>query len=634
MYSDHFKDGKSPFLEEIDTSLFFTGGNRGNVYEEIQTAISQGTAVITLTGDEGSGKSHLCQKVSAEISEGVFPVYLPETLESFEDVIRVVAQELQISLHEQQELTGVQSLLQRVLELLDERQQRLLILFDQAEQIYLATLERIRKVLDQVNGERIRFQILLSGRKTLQENLQLLTVCSFEGTEEKDLVLELLSSSETYEYLNFCMQGQESEKEVFSREATEKIYSMAQGSLKMTNILAEESLQSLSGDTSFLVLLENVRGSEDELNQERAGDVVVAKVKEFMIPVFASMQKLLSSLFALIKRNMPSSISDLFEHKEWIIGGASGLVVIFLLFFMLFGGEEEPENRVVQVEDNVKVEFKEIEITSTSKEQTQQGDDKREKKVASKSKELPQKKEPQVEQIVAPIEKSSGMPVVDKPVKQMVVKQEEPVLKEIYKEDVIASSPPASIDPPSVKEVELVQTDPPAQHLTTENTQKKVIVEDKEKENSATIRLEPLAAVGNSTTIPVLGGKEIAKKRIKAVPQIESVDKIYARRVVASAKWWVLEQGDSFTVQLMVLRSDSAERNLKKMLAQKKYKKIANNLYILRRKASPLTILVFYGEYKSLDEAREASKNLPDFLRNHQPYAISIAEAVKKAGAG
>lgn len=81
----------------------------------------------------------------------------------------------------------------------------------------------------------------------------------------------------------------------------------------------------------------------------------------------------------------------------------------------------------------------------------------------------------------------------------------------------------------------------------------------------------------------------------------------------------------------MMLVSDTAEENLKALLARDDYYSVKDELYILRKTSSP-TLLVFYGLYDTLAQARSVRDGLPQFLLKNQPYALSIKEALKKAG--
>ncbi len=177
--------------------------------------------------------------------------------------------------------------------------------------MYLATLERIRKIIDEVNAEGGGLQVLLAGRKSLGANLEQLALCNFEKISEKQFFLSALDDNETWNYLNFCVQGfrGNDQQEVFTKEASAKISSMGRGNLRLINMYAEESLQSSNADTSFLVLLDHVKDD-------------------------GSGADLLSST--------PGFLARLPLQPRYIAGGLAAGVVLLLI--VLFSGDDEKKS--------------------------------------------------------------------------------------------------------------------------------------------------------------------------------------------------------------------------------------------------------------------------------------------------
>jgi hypothetical protein len=104
-------------------------------------------------------------------------------------------------------------------------------------------------------------------------------------------------------------------------------------------------------------------------------------------------------------------------------------------------------------------------------------------------------------------------------------------------------------------------------------------------------------------------------------------EQLLAERLRASSKW---RAKSGYTIQLMALASETAEENFKGLLAQERYAAVKDQLYVVR-KATPPTLFVYYGFFETLDRARLARDRLPDFLRNNQPYPLSVDQAAKKA---
>ncbi len=266
------QDGKKhlPFQEHIDTFLFFPGGKRREKLDSLLDAVHNHVNLITLIGDEGIGKTMLSHMLESEVSETHSVVVFVRPVESFEDVVWLVARQLGA------ETDGLNrknagEFFHRILDRLEELDKSLLLVFDEAEKLYLATLERIRKLLDKENDSSSRLQVLLSGRASLLDNLEQLSVVDFDPISELTVTLDPFNEEETREYLNFSVQhiSDYEGREVFSREAAEKIFSLSKGNIRQINIFAEESLRSAGKDTSFLVLLENVKDEPPEQKRVR-----------------------------------------------------------------------------------------------------------------------------------------------------------------------------------------------------------------------------------------------------------------------------------------------------------------------------------------------------------------------------
>jgi septal ring-binding cell division protein DamX len=105
---------------------------------------------------------------------------------------------------------------------------------------------------------------------------------------------------------------------------------------------------------------------------------------------------------------------------------------------------------------------------------------------------------------------------------------------------------------------------------------------------------------------------------------------IFRERLGASANWLAGMYKGKYTIQLMMLTSTSAQSSLAGTLASDDFFPIRDQFYILRKRTNPPALFVFYGIYDSLDAAREARNGMPVFLRKHQPYPLSIGEAMRK----
>ncbi len=570
-------ESSTPFQEACNTSQFFTGGGRGAILSEIKAALQAKVDLVTLIGEEGSGKTMLCKMLQEQLGTQYKIVFLPQIVESFEDVVRITAQECNVQYPADASRADAKKIFLDLLGTLRVGGNSLLLICDEADRMYLATFERLRKILDEANTEGGGLQILLAGRKSLAGHLEQLTLCDFEEISEKQFLLSALSDDDTWSYLNFCVQAHRGteHKEVFTKEAASKIASMGKGNLRRINVYADESLQSSNADTSFLVLLDHVK--DDDLGDE-----------------------LLSPSRGILKQ-LP------FSPGYWLGGVA---VLSLLLLLVLFGGDEEKHGEDIQEQTG------DIEVVSPVVET----------EIVLH----------EVTDVVAPES------VRDKP--EAVVKDtaaEEEVITEVVVDasepEIAAEAVPdqgREIEPVVEEEVISVSDEP--QHTPVVISPVEIVEKTGAGGEEVDSRIPLLTG---RSKIVIESSKHIVSIQEKILPE-EIVplaetpkDPALAGFLIAGEKWKAGEMDDKFSIQLMALKSEQAEENLKRIVSQPEYQAVLDELVMLKRPSDPPVVLVFYGVYPSMAAARNARNNMPIFLRKHHPYAISVRGAVEKARA-
>jgi type II secretory pathway predicted ATPase ExeA/septal ring-binding cell division protein DamX len=585
---------KSPFQEEAVLENYIPCANRGEVLSQIEEAVHNGVTLMVLTGEEGSGKTMICRLLEHELSPKCTTVFFHQTVDSFEDVVRMIAMRLGLDAVIEKDSIDVDLVLESISDFLVDASVDLFIIVDEAENLFLATLERIRKMLDRIVGSGARIHILLSGRETLLENCDQLSICDFQNTDDLHFELTSLSKIETGHYLQNCCTGLTDldATKVFSDEVVAHIYSLANGNIRTTNLLGEESVKSHSADTSFMVLLDGVKegfGSENE----------------------ASYATKYSQL-----------INKFVAYLPWAGGGLCCL----LLFFYLFGSGGDENDVNLDIHQSEKAV--QIEVVTPLPEAIVQPPKEEEPaetvQALDENTTVPRFHEQNVlvgeTAVVLPVEKS-GKQDVDQ-LQSLVVEgaatEDGAVLEKAGVFDNVTVAEEGETVPVEVKELQ--------------NSQ-----ETSKKEVADIVRLRPnddlkkklvLSPEPQRVVIKVQSRKEV--RVISGAGGHSTADQLYDNRVLAGLGWKGSEKENMYTVQLMVLASKTAEKNLKKMLVQVEYRQEAGNFYIFKKGTGPENIFVFYGEYPSIERARLVKNSLPKFLRDHKPYVLSIQGALAK----
>ncbi|OQX13352.1 MAG: hypothetical protein BWK76_16360 [Desulfobulbaceae bacterium A2] len=272
MYLEHYHLKTSPFAEQPDPGVFFPGGQREQILEQILADLGQDSALIHLTSEEGAGKTLLCQIVRDRLRSSRDVVLLSEPAGAFDDMGRILA--LALGDHEAERMAGP-LLYDNILLLLRERASSgrpALLIIDDAEKLFLAALERIIHLACDAQAQ-CSFQVLLAGRPALLANLEQIAATCAESLTQTAYTLPPLDRDTTARYLAFRLEAagmtDSRQNGVFSAEAANKMHEATRGNIRLINILAEESLRNSCEGKSFMVLLDHVNASTGLTPAER-----------------------------------------------------------------------------------------------------------------------------------------------------------------------------------------------------------------------------------------------------------------------------------------------------------------------------------------------------------------------------
>lgn len=596
----------------FDHGLFFPDSGRQATLEALKNAVADSASLITCVGEEGHGKTMLCKILEKAFHDSYLVISFPYSVESFDYVLQVIALKLNIEFSVEDSGLGSGQLLVEIIRALREQKRPLLILFDEAEKLYLATLERIRKMIDLANEDGVLLQIILFGRMGFRTHIEQLALCTFKQAQEIHLVLPPLTEEDTFQYLNFCIRqgpGAE-EKEIFSREVAAKILTISHGNFRKINTLAEDSLQSSSygngdgsddtGDaTSFMVLLEHVRDADDLVTDETSAH---------RLPL-------------------------LFQQKKIVIGAGIALMTILLVFSL-----SREEKKPVLPRQPAKTQA----LTKPQAPPT-----------------TPNKKEAVPTPPAQPAPAVTAVPVSEPvPPTSVAVVAVEPTpnppapplpaepSKEPSPTPAVAAVPIAEPVPPT--SVAVVAAEPSPEPVTPKplpepdlkpepgEYQKPISVEIAPlvEKKSSEIQVITTAKAPKKNTIPHLTTEPVTKHQELLTGKNETKSnlppQLPQKSLAAGNKWLAGEKNDHYTLQIMVLAADQAGEKLQGILHDEGQQKGAGKFIVLKKSTPPATVILFYGEYPTLTAAKEARNNLPASLQKYTPYPVAIKQAVGK----
>ncbi len=266
MYLEHYRLKLDPFSPSPDSRFFFPGGGRGKLLQHVLEDLNSGMSLVHLSGEEGSGKTLLCQLILDKIQPPKTVVLLSKPSGTFDEIARSLA--LALGEKDIQLLAGVK-LYNKILCLLSTQADKggsTLFIIDDVEKLNPPALKRILRLAYDAQPQG-RVQFVLSGRLALGSNPEQFTSIRSEPLQQFTYTLQPLGRDDTASYLAFrlAVAGMPDDKQdgVFSSEAVTRIHETTCGNIRFINILAKEALRNSCKSKSFMILPDHVKAPTD-----------------------------------------------------------------------------------------------------------------------------------------------------------------------------------------------------------------------------------------------------------------------------------------------------------------------------------------------------------------------------------
>ncbi len=243
MYLNHFGLKKPPFKITPDTTLFFSGSQRGAILEAMVYAISSGEGIIKLVSEVGSGKTMTCRMLELSLPDNIEVVYLANPSLSPENILFAIAFELRLAIDKNSDKLDVMQHLQNYLLEKHSKGIKVVVFVEEAQCMPLETLEEIRLLTNLETTEDKLLQIVLFGQPELDDKLAQVSIRQLRERISQNFFLRPFNSKETYQYLNFRMAtvGYRG-PEIFSLKIAKIIHKNTLGLTRKINLLADKSM--------------------------------------------------------------------------------------------------------------------------------------------------------------------------------------------------------------------------------------------------------------------------------------------------------------------------------------------------------------------------------------------------------
>ncbi len=245
MYEEYFGLDRPPFKISPDTSLFYEGGKRGDILGALVYAVHRGEGIIKVVGEVGSGKTMLCRMLQLKLPNSVEIIYIGNPSVSAEDILFVIAHELELPATKDASKHEVIHVLQDYLLQRHIENKQVVLFIEEAQGMPLDTLEEIRLLSNLETDQHKLLQIILFGQPELDENLSKKSIRQLRERITHNFDLSPLTPVEIHNYLNFRMREVGyAGPELITSSLAKKIAQYSGGLLRRINIIADKILLS------------------------------------------------------------------------------------------------------------------------------------------------------------------------------------------------------------------------------------------------------------------------------------------------------------------------------------------------------------------------------------------------------
>ncbi|CAN5894835.1 AAA family ATPase [soil metagenome] len=282
MYTAHFGLREVPFSITPDTSYFFSFPSYQAALNTLLIATNNGEGFIKITGEVGTGKTLLCRKFMAMLSDSFVTAYIPNPLLEPRTLMLALADELacaQDRLGDQHQL--IKAINHRLLDLAGQGK-RVVLCIDEAQALPLETLEALRLLSNLETEKRKLLQIVLFGQPELDRKLARRDTRQLAQRISFHYRLTHLSAQEIQVYVAHRLQvaGYAAPTSsplapvppLFTRAALAVLRLSSGGVPRMVNVLAHKALMLSFGEgRQQVVAMHVVLAARDTLAVQRFG---------------------------------------------------------------------------------------------------------------------------------------------------------------------------------------------------------------------------------------------------------------------------------------------------------------------------------------------------------------------------
>jgi general secretion pathway protein A len=241
MYLRYFNFKSKPFAMNPDPAFLFHSEQHAKALTMLEYAMESQAAFCVLTGDIGSGKTTLVRHLVRTLGERVTVGLISNTHENFRSIHPWALSALGITARDNSEIAQYEALTEFFIREYGKGRRTLLI-FDEAQNLSIQTLEELRLLSNLNSEEDVALQTLLVGQPELRLKMGRPELNQFSQRVAVDFHLNSLASFETEAYIRHRLRIAGGSDSIFQPTAIAYIHRLTGGVPRLVNRLCDLSL--------------------------------------------------------------------------------------------------------------------------------------------------------------------------------------------------------------------------------------------------------------------------------------------------------------------------------------------------------------------------------------------------------
>jgi len=241
MYLPHYNLAEKPFQITADPRFLWLGEKHQEALATLKYGVLDNRGFLLLTGDVGTGKTTLINALLRDLDkEIVVATVVDPNLEKLE-FLNFLANAFNIN---EKFHTKVDFLIHFSKFLRDaySDNKKVLLIIDEAQKLSKEVLEEIRLLSNIEKGHTKLLSIFFVGQNEFNDTLMEKEVRALRQRITIRYHIEPLTVDETREYIRCRLKVAGSEREIFDRKATGKIYTYSRGYPRLINVICDNAL--------------------------------------------------------------------------------------------------------------------------------------------------------------------------------------------------------------------------------------------------------------------------------------------------------------------------------------------------------------------------------------------------------